>query len=255
MNVFSKSVLRLLFVTAGNLLLAAPSNEMKTWKTFLVEIPNFVVEYKIPPTLKLGYGGFRTKISFGIPGKDKYAFSFGDGAREKSLGTFFLGIVGDFRDWDLRTEFFVIKFDRSQRPMRSVEELAEFARGILSEKYVLVDGKEFSELGGAMIEKMGSYDVVVATSTDQYHVRTVKLKGGGEPTLAPYQFYYIRLDDEMTIGIRVFHDKEKRLTPKWHADSRALIAAIIENIRAKPTGQAGQANGVDGKTTGSGLQK
>lgn len=226
---------------------AAPSgSDVKMWRTYRVEIPHFVVEFLIPPELKRGYGPFRTEVSFENPVNPRFTLSLGNGTYRKDVGGFFLGVKGDFRDWDLTTNIFVIKFDRSQRSMRSMEELAEFARKGLSKKYVLADGKEVDDLGSITIEKIGSHDVVVATRADPHHVRTVKIKNvqgeytSSELTESPYQLYYIRLDDEVTVGIRVSHDNEKRLSPKWYAESHARIGKIIENLKVEPKASGGE---------------
>ena len=212
----------------------APSgSEVKMWRTYRVEIPHFVVEFLIPPELTRGYGPFRKEVSFEKPANPRFTFSFGNGAYRKEVGGFFLGVKGDFRDWDLTASVFVIKFDRGQRSMRSVEELAEFPRKFLAEKYLLADGKEVDDLGSITIEKIGSHDVVVATRADPHHVRIVKIKGGGEFTQSPYQLYYIWLNDEVTVGIRVSHDNEKKLNPKWYAESHARITKIIENLKVE----------------------
>jgi hypothetical protein len=234
MNIFSKCFLRLLFVASGDILLGAPSYEMKTWKTYLVEIPNFFVEFKVPPALKLGYGGAKKRIAFNNPEQDQNAGSLADGLLRKDVGTFFLGVVGDFRDWDSRVTVFVEKYDRSKRPIESIEAMADFAKQRFAKKYLLPDGREMADLGSVMIEKIGIRAVVVVTSADQYHVKTVKLKSGEEITFEPRQLFFVRLDDEVVLGISISSDNEKRLSPKWNAAMREMVVTIIENMQITP---------------------
>jgi hypothetical protein len=215
--------------------LAAPNGfDARMGTAYRIDIPHFVVEFLIPTELRRGYGPFRTKVSFENPVNPRFTYSYGKGAYRKNIGGFFLGIKGDFRDWDLTADFFVIKFDQSQHPMRSAVDLAKFTREILSRKTVLANGNEVDDLGDVLIEKIGPYDVVIATRSDQYQVRTFNVKGGGELTESPYQIYCIRLDDEITVSIRVSHDNAKKLSPKWYAESHARIIKIIESMKSEP---------------------
>lgn len=217
------------------------NSDMSMLKTYRVYIPNFVVDFLIPPELKQGYGGgLKTKVSFENPPNPRFTSSLGNGMYSKEVGTLFLGVKGDFSDWDISINLFVIKCDPIRHPMRSPKDLAEFAREFLSKKYVLANGKRVDDLGSLTIEKIGSFDVVVATRADPNQVRTVKIKNAqGEYTDAelpqkPYQLYYIRLDNEIAIGIRVSYDNERTLNPKWYAASHARITQIIENMKVEP---------------------
>jgi|GEM_PF-5576506 len=87
---------------------ASSGRPVKDWKTYRVEIPNFLVEFKIPPELKVGYGGVKTRVTFVDPRNDQFAGSSGDGAFVKDIATFFKGLVGDFRGWDARLNIFVL---------------------------------------------------------------------------------------------------------------------------------------------------
>lgn len=179
-------------------------------------------------------------MSFEYPPNPRFTVSFGNGMHRKDVGTLFLGVKGDFRDRDNMVNIFVIKTDRLERPLRSTEDLTEFVLDGLSKKYVLADGKEVDDLGSISIEKIGSHDVVVATRAEPHQIRTVKIKNlhgddtKQELTEYPFQFYYIRLDDEVAVGIRVSHDNEKKLSPKWYAESHARITKIIENMKVEP---------------------
>lgn len=218
---------------------APGGSDVEMWKIYRVVIPHFVVEFLIPPELKQGYALFRTEVSFENPEKDRFAFSLGDGRFQKAVGGFYLGARRDFSDWDLTAEIFVLKSDSRRRPMCSAEDLAKFARDILAEKYVLADGVEVDDPGSISIEKIGHYDVVIATRADPYSNRITRVKDARgnytdqELKESPYQIYYIRLDDEVTIGIHVFHDIGNKLSPKWYAESHARIAKIIENIKVE----------------------
>jgi hypothetical protein len=219
---------------------ASSGSDMKMAQTYRVSIPHFVVEFQIPPELERGYGPFKTEVLFENPPNPRFTFSFGDGVYRKQVGGFYLGAKRDFNDWDLTAEIYIIKSDRNQHPMRSAEDLAKFARNILAEKYALADGKVVDDLGSITIEKMGSHDVVVATRADPYRDRTIRLKDTkGEYTdqelkESPYQIYYVRLDDEVTVSIHVSHDNEKKLSPKWYAENHARVAKIIESMKVEP---------------------
>jgi hypothetical protein len=118
--------------------------------------------------------------------------------------------------------------------------MANFARNILAQKYVLADGKIVDDLGSITTEKVGYHNVVIATRGDLYRNRTIRIKDtkGGytdqELKKSPYQIYYIRLDDEVTVCIRVSYDNEKKLNPEWYAESHARITKIIENMKVEP---------------------
>lgn len=210
------------------------------WKSYRVDLPSFVIEFSVPAELKEGYGSFRKEVVFENPPNRQFTSSFGEGAHSKNVGTLFLGVKGDFRDWDILTGILVIKFDPIRHPMHSAKDLAEFVREMMSKKYVLANGDEVDDLGTLTIEKIGHHDVVVATRADPNRIRTVKIKDmegkytEEKLTQNPYQFYYIRLDDETTVGIRVSHDNENKLGPKWYAESHARIAKIIESLKVQP---------------------
>lgn len=222
-----------MLIAMSGCIATASGSDVKMGTVYRVDIPHFWVEFLIPTELKRGYGPFRKEVTFENPANPRFTFSFGNGAYRQEVGTLFLGVKGDFQDWDLTTEISIIKFDGSQCSMHSVEELAEFARTFLAKKYFLANGTEVDDLGCIITDKIGGYDVVVATRADQYHVRTVKIDGGGEMKTSPYQLYYIRLDGEVTVCIRVSYDNVKKLNPSWYAESHARISKIIETMKVE----------------------
>jgi len=223
-------IIPLLLVIVVGPMLAASTN-MSEWRTYRAVIPHFYLEYKIPPDLIAGYRGQEGRVVFEHPEKDDSAFAFGEAAYQKNIATFYCGVVGDFSSWDLTVDIFVVNFDRNKKLVRSTNELAEYVKRALSKKKVLEGGKEVSNLGEVSREDIGATEIVVATAADLYHVTPLRLKGGGRTTFMPFQIYFIRLDNEVTVGVRVFHFNEGRLSATWHDKTKAMAMNLIENLK------------------------
>jgi len=240
MNNYIERIIVIFVITMSGGYSSSDDNNMKTWQTYRVNIPHFVIELRIPPELERGYAQFKTEVIFESPPNPQSTFSFGNGIYRKDVGGFYLGAKRDFGSWDLTVNIFVIKYENDKRPIRSSEDLIEFARNILAEEYTLADGTVVDDYGSITVDKMGDRDVVVATRADPYRNRSVKIKDakGNSTDLtqseSPYQLYYLRLDNEIAVGLQVFHDNQKKLNPKWYAESHTRITKIIENMKVEP---------------------
>lgn len=232
--IFIKWSVPCLLMFAGNCLFPASSNNMTTWRAYRTVIPRFYLEYRIPPNLRSGYGPQRAEIAFSNSAKDDTASPFGDAAYEKTIATYFYGVVDDFKDYDMTVDVFAMKFDVTKRAIKSTDNLAEYVRQTLSKKWVLKGGKEIKDLGEVSTDMLGSFETVVATAADLYHISETTLENRAIVTFQPYQWYFIRLDDEITIGLHFNHFTQKRLTPQWYADAKAMAVSIIQSLKITP---------------------
>lgn len=237
MTAFSGLVLKLwrrawfLFLPISHVL-AATNMGMNDSITYRVVIPHYFFEYKIPKSLELGYGGITQDISFDDPNKNR-AFPFGDKAATKTIATYFYGVVGDFRDYDMTVEVFVLNANEGEKII-SPDELAAYVEKVLSEPFLLKNGGQVTNFGTMSTLKMASREVVVAAAADMYHITEQVLPERTTTTFIPYKIYFIRLDDEVIVGIRVRHHTQKRLSPRWHAQADAMLTSIIESLKFTP---------------------
>jgi hypothetical protein len=234
MKLLTKLIHLILLLPAAPPLLAGLGNDMNTWRKYRVVIPHFYFEYSIPSNLTSGYRPALKEIAFDYPEADQGVSRLGQGAWEKAIATYFHGVVGDFRDFDMTVEISVVKFDGAKTSMKSGVDLSEYVQKIFSRKLVLKNGKEVFDFGGVTTENIGQTEVVVAIAADLYHITEVTLQNGAVMFIQPYQIYFIRLDTEVTVCIRVLHHTQKRLNPKWHANANAMVAAIIEKMKFIP---------------------
>jgi hypothetical protein len=184
--------------------------------------------------MKLGYGKLQEKITFENASQDRSAYALIGGAFQKSAGIFFVDVKKNFSDWAARLEIVVIHFDPNKRHISSTRELAEFVDESLLDRYTLVDGREFVDRNTVSIEQIGIKSVVVALSANRGETKTLKLKGGGDVTLTPYEFYYIRLDAETAVVLRLFHDNQKTTTQEALARRRKIVAQTIAEMTLAP---------------------
>gem|GEM_PF-4262613 len=118
--------------------------------------------------------------------------------------------------------------------MGSTEDLAKYLREVFSKKTILKTGEEISDVGSIAIEAIGPAKLVVATSSELHHVSTVKLKDGAEMQMQPYRLYYLRLDDEVVLGLAMYFDTEKHFGPKSFDETNEMVGKIIESMSVHP---------------------
>jgi hypothetical protein len=201
---------------------------------YRVVIPHYFFEYKIPKSLQLGYGGVSHDIAFSNPEMDR-SLPFGDRATTKEIATYFFGVVGDFRDYDMTLDFFVLKANDGDK-FASLDEFSTYVAGVLSKPFILKNGGQVTNFGTMSRLKVPSHEVVVATAADMFLITEQRLSGRTTTTFAPYKVYFIRLDEEVIVGIRVEHHTQKRLSTRWHAQADAMLTSIIKNLKFTPRG-------------------
>lgn len=247
MIIYGKNLAFVFFLVAISGCRADPSSpNMKAPQTYRVTIPNFVLELNIPAEAKLGYAQFKKEVLFETPPNPRYTVVLGDGIYRKDVGGFYVGARNDFSDWDLTLQIFVIKCDSSKRLIRSADDLVELGRALLGEDYILADGTKVNDLGEITVERIGLRDVIIASRADPYRYRTIRVRNtsgaytGQTLSKSPYQLYFTRLDDEVAIGIQVFHENERKLDLNWYATSHARIARILKTMKVGPINRGPQ---------------
>ena len=209
----------------------------KSSMTYHLKTPRFTVEYQIPAILQEGYGGIRTEITLTNPDEDQFAGAIGEGAFSKGVGTFYLGAVDDFKRWDVSFDIIVIKFDRLQRPVNSVTDLAAFIKQMFSTKIVLHDGTAINYLDSISVQRIGMKDIVIAISSERRQVSTVILASGASTERLPFEFYYLLVDDQWAIGIGVYHDNPRAVNEEMFKRSRTIVNEIIDRMKITLTTQ------------------
>lgn len=225
--------IRFFFVCVASNCSAAPSNA-KAPRHYRVEVPGWSVDYTIPTQLVPGYGGQRSAIDFKSAKDANAVAAFGRHAQQRGIAVFYHGVVGDFRDWDMTIELFVVQFSKGTSPIRTTEELLHYLQAEVSRKLLLKGGEELSTAGTIRIERIHGREIAVVTAADLYHSRKIVLANGSLSTVNPYQTCYLRLDDRIVLGVRRVHVNEKRLNPKWHERARSMVDSIIKELKWAP---------------------
>lgn len=239
----SRAMLAPVFLTASVVLFlvgcldAAANDSTSAWRTHRVVLPRFFLEYRVPPTLKPGYGEYSFEIDFAQLKAKGEPTALGDGEYYADIGTFYYGLVGEFVDWDATVEISVIKFDPRVRTMASDEELAAYVREAFSQrKYFLKGGRELIHLGAVKLQSFGAISVVHAISAERRRVGKDELKGktGSFVLTNPFDQYWWRLDSEVVLRISVNHANEKKLSTRWYTQTEELVASLFAQMKVSP---------------------
>lgn len=211
---------------------AVAPNSMSTWQTHRVVLPHFFLEYRVPPTLKPGYGEYSFEIDFNASGAGS---ALRDGAFWADVGTFYYGLVGEFADWDATIEISVIKFDPRKRTVSSDRELADFVQEVFAQsRRQLKNGGELTRFGAIEFKSFGSINVVYVGSAERAHIRDIELMSGSVTSVHPFDQYWWRLDSEVVLRISVEHANEKKLSARWYAQTEELVASLFAQMKVRP---------------------
>jgi hypothetical protein len=208
--------------------LAAPS--MPTIRH--IAIPGFRVEVTIPSGWILGYGGFRSEIVFGDPRIDQSILQMPEGARSKSVGTFYSGVLGDFRDWDMDLSFEVIQF---ARPMRSAAELASYLNSYFGKPWVLETGERYLMFGPASVESHLDVELVRVESGNMRDHKELKLADRASTFATPTQIFYRRIDENLVVSVRVEHENKRHFDEAYFEQARSTAYEILSQLRVTPS--------------------
>lgn len=118
-------------------------SEVKSYRTFHVDLEELALEITVPAELQKGYGGIKERLVFkksDVPNLYQLRVS---GVEWGNLGGLYLGLRNNYQDWDLSTSFYVLQCDRDIRPMVSDVDVVNLAREVLSRKDTLINGKKW----------------------------------------------------------------------------------------------------------------
>src|ERR1051325_9115466 len=104
------SRLCLVFLLLALPVIGAAKKSLEVAQPFQLHVPGHVIHYAVPASLELGYGGLKNEQLFEGPLHSSQYGPFGPDAVQAAIGTFYQGVKGDFRDWDLSIVLFVAKF-------------------------------------------------------------------------------------------------------------------------------------------------
>lgn len=228
-----KISLLLVSLLAGNC--SGVEASVKGGMTYHLNIPNCAVEYTIPTILQEGYGPpVKSEIDFTNPEADQFAGAIGEGAFSKDIARFYLGATHNFKSWDANFNIIVIRFDRTQRPVTSTIDLATFVKRMLSQNELLDDGTQLETLGSVSVQRVGKKDVVVAISAERTRVASVRLANGATTETLPFEFYYILLNEEWAIAIRVYHENPRAVNQEMFRQTQAIVHEIVRDMKVAP---------------------
>jgi hypothetical protein len=200
---------------------------------YRLEVQGLAVTYRVPADFKPGYSGIKRKLDFAHPESDKAAFPLGDGEFVKYVGTFYSGVIGDFKNWNRTLALFVDNIQPGKAGFSTVEEVAKVAERRYSKKYVLAGGVELSDFGSVSIDKIGDWRCVVVYSADSTRIKNIKTADGAELTLEPRMIGLIRVNDATVLGIQISIDNASYLTPQSYASTLATFRTIIESVHVE----------------------
>lgn len=203
------------------------------WRQVQVTIPGFAFEYSIHASLKPGYRPPPREVTIKDLSAKETAFRLGRSSYEARIATYFYGVVGNFKDFDMTVTVAVLRLDEDQAT-KSPEDLRDWAQRLFSMKSVLKDGRDFVEDVSYGIQKIGDREVVVTGAADMYLFKEVELQGGMSTRLSPWRTYFIRLDERMVVSLRLDHLTPKKVTPRWHEETTALAEEMIRRMQFVP---------------------
>ena len=218
------------FVVAGAC--AAEQLEPTNMRSYIFDIGEVAVcSYTVPPALQGGYGPRAQRLSFN---SSRTAFKFGSSAVMENAATFYYGVRGDFQDFDVTIDVFAMRLYESARCSSDLD-LKNYVADVLAKPVVLKSGERINSLGRIEILSIGKRSVVVAEGADMVHVRTIVLTDGAITSSQPTQWYFVRLNDTIVVGVHVLYYNEKRMTRQLLSTVTQIAESVVDSINVIPS--------------------
>jgi hypothetical protein len=156
------------------------------------------------------------------------------------IGGFYVSPRKDYSDWDEILQIYALDFGRVANSNTLDVAIVDFARERMKKKYKLDDGRIVDDLGEIRAETIGARKVVIASRAEPYRIRRVRIKDtGGRDTKesiaeGPFEVYYVPISSRFVLAMKVTHENEKKLNPKWYGGSHARIRYILEQLIVSP---------------------
>jgi hypothetical protein len=205
--------------------------------THRVTISPFVWDFTLPNGWQAGYGTTKSKISFRDSPKDEEGYALPNGAYAKGIGSYFYGVRGDFRDWDMYISFEALKF---KEPIHSEEDLAVYLARYHSEPAVLKTGERYFEYAEPKVQVMGGRKFVTMDTRDLSFRDEVVLADRGIRSFHPTHVAYVLLSENIAVRFFLEHQSKKLSNPEAFGRSRQMVFDIVGSMSVGPETEPNQ---------------
>jgi len=149
-----------------------------------------------------------------------------EGVLGKTIGTFYYGVVGDFRSWEMDLRIEILQFPA---PIGSPSQLASYVASFTGGPTVLKSGETIFTNTEPKVESVGSFTIVTAESRDLRFLEKIVLRDEVITTNHPHHIAYVPIDDNLVVMFYIDH--EKRANAAAFSRSREIISQIISQMR------------------------